>query len=613
MEIGSDRPNRRVRGIKLPSRLGLLFLAAGVVPLAVTMLVLAPRGQDALRTSAKLLHQAEVESLRARIDATIDDLLADVRLLALPESPGSNPNVPHSSAERRALLRFLLEKHKELTCVTLFNGTERVAGGQAYDRRLVVAEDLEVHQRKAASLLSAFHDGDTVASEFYPSAKRKEMLVTIVISFRALGEKGRLAAEISLKQIQEFVAETHIGRRGSAFVVDGGGRLVAHQNLERALKRDDLSKLSVVAQLVQNISSAASTGHPLTVVTDFTDEGLEQVGAFAPLGRLRWGVVVEEPRDDAYGLARATWAHAAAWTLLALLVTLLVAVFFARNMTRPLERLMDSTDGLAGGSFGISVPIEGPPEIAELARTFNAASRELARYDHENRNLLAKVEQGYLETLRALVNAIEAKDPYTAGHSQRTAEYAVATGRALGLSDAELREIEFGGLLHDIGKIGIAEQILRKPAALDDSEMKVMRGHPAIGDGVVRDIEILATIRSMVRSHHERWDGSGYPDGLRGHAIPLGARIVAVADTYDAITSDRCYQPGRSGKEAVAILQRLANRQLDGEAVAALIRALVEIGAIEQNGLEQVPVMALAPQRPHRPTLENVVAAVKKT
>jgi HD-GYP domain-containing protein (c-di-GMP phosphodiesterase class II) len=274
---------------------------------------------------------------------------------------------------------------------------------------------------------------------------------------------------------------------------------------------------------------------------------------------------------------------------------------------------MQRTQALARGEFGQSVPLEGPPEISALARTFNEASRQLYEYDGENKSLLAKVERGYLETLRALVNAIDAKDPYTAGHSQRTAEFAVAIGRALKLDELKLREIEFGALLHDIGKIGIAEQILRKPAALDDAEMKVMRGHPGIGDGVVRDIEILATIRSMVRNHHERWDGSGYPDGLRGEEIPLGARIVAVADSYDAITSDRCYQPGRSASEAVAILKRLAGQQLDDAVVQGLFRALVELGLVQPHEIEAQARVEVPPlERVRRPTMDGIVTAAKK-
>jgi putative nucleotidyltransferase with HDIG domain len=292
-------------------------------------------------------------------------------------------------------------------------------------------------------------------------------------------------------------------------------------------------------------------------------------------------------------------------------------VLFARGITRPVRRLVEGTQQTAGGSFGIQVPVEGPPEIAELARTFNDASSRLHRYDVENKQLLAAVERGYLETLRALVNAIEAKDPYTAGHSQRTAEVAVAIAQEMKLPDDQLTEIEFGGLLHDIGKIGIAEQILRKPAVLDEAEMKVMRGHPAIGDAIVHDIDLLKKIRPMVRNHHERFDGSGYPDGLRGDEIPLGARIIAVADTYDAITSDRVYQPGRPPNEAVPILKRLSGVTLDQQVVDALFATLVQVGALEAGDVATAPadgvVTHLPPigtpithddDRPRRPTLE---------
>src|SRR5204862_3201105 len=170
---------------------------------------------------------------------------------------------------------------------------------------------------------------------------------------------------------------------------------------------------------------------------------------------------------------------------------------------RPVARLVGGTKGLAGGSFGISVPVEGPPEIAELARTFNEASRRLAAYDKENRELLAAVERGYLETLRALVNAIDAKDRYTAGHSQRTAEIAVAIGKAMDLDESSLTEIEYGALLHDIGKMGIPEQILRKPASLDADEMLTMRTHPAIGGEMTQGVAFLQKIHPMIRNHHE--------------------------------------------------------------------------------------------------------------
>ena len=580
--------------LRLAPRLALLFLAAGLVPLAVTMLVLAPRGEDALRTSAKLLHQSEIEGLRARVDGALDDLLGDLYLLS------TGPAGDADTAEQRARLRFLLDKHLEITIATLFVGGHKLDGGQAYDRAQVTSDELDEHERRARALVG----GGPGSSTFYPSLRRREMLITIVVPLAARGRY--LAAELSLGRVQELIARTRVGRRGIAYIVDEQGRLVAHPELARALARQDLSSVPMVAQLLPNIERAAS-GRSLTVVTDFTDEGREQVGACAPLGRLRWGLVVAEPREDAYGLARATWAHAAAWTVLALMLALLVAVFFARNITRPVARLVQGTRALADGAFGATVPVEGPPEIVELARTFNDASQRLDQYDADNRKLLLAVERGYLEVLRALVNAIEAKDPYTAGHSQRTAELAVAIGRALMLGPEELKELEMGGLLHDIGKIGIAEQILRKPAQLDDAEMRVMRGHPAIGDGVVADIELLRRIRPMVRSHHERWDGSGYPDGLDGERIPLGARIIAVADTWDAITSDRCYQPGRPPLEAIPILRKLAGVQLDASAVEALFAALVELGQLTVDDLARAPATGDPPTQRRRPTLELAV------
>ncbi len=580
--------------LRLAPRLALLFLAAGLVPLGVTLLVLVPHGEDALRTSAKLLHQSELEGLRARVDGALDELMGDVRILSTAHASAAD------EVERRARLRFLLDKHQEVTIATLYADGQKLEGAQAYDKAEVTPGDLDDHERRARPLLG----GGAGATEFYPSQRRGEMLITLVQPLP--GHARYLATEVSLRRVQELIERTRIGRRGIAYIVDDRGRLVAHPDRKRVLDQENVSSVPIVAQLMPNIDRA-TTGRALTVVTDFTDDGHDLLGAYAPLSRLRWGLVVSEPREDAYGLARATWAHAGGWTALALALALVVAFFFARDITRPVERLMEGTRGLAGGAFGITVPVEGPPEIAELARTFNEASQRLDQYDADNRKLLLAVERGYLEILRALVNAIEAKDPYTAGHSQRTAEFAVAIASAMKLSPDEVKEIEVGGLLHDIGKIGIAEQILRKPAQLDDAEMRVMRGHPAIGDGIVSDIEMLGRIRTMVRNHHERWDGSGYPDGLVGEAIPLGARIIAVADTYDAITSDRCYQPGRPPVESIPILRRLAGVQLDARCVDALLAALVELGQLSREDIAQPPASEAPTPTRRRPTLELAV------
>ncbi len=168
---------------------------------------------------------------------------------------------------------------------------------------------------------------------------------------------------------------------------------------------------------------------------------------------------------------------------------------------------------------------------ADLRETFK---RERAR-SHE-------LKLSYMATVRALSNAVEARDAYTRKHAERVTAYGMEIARALGLSVTDAPEFEFGFLLHDIGKLGIPDSILFKPGELTPEERALVVQHPLVGAEIVRDIEFLAQPMRVVRHHHERWDGSGYPDGLAGEEIPLSARVFAVADVLDALTSDRPYR-----------------------------------------------------------------------
>jgi HD-GYP domain-containing protein (c-di-GMP phosphodiesterase class II) len=171
-------------------------------------------------------------------------------------------------------------------------------------------------------------------------------------------------------------------------------------------------------------------------------------------------------------------------------------------------------------------------------------------------------------------------------------DLAVAIGRELELDAEQLKKLEYGGILHDIGKIGIREDILGKQGRLTDEEREVMRQHPVLGDKIVEPIDFLQPVRPLLRHHHEWVDGSGYPDGLAGEDIPLGARILAAADTYDAITSDRPYQTAVGPQEAIAIVHKLRGRQLDPEVCAALERVLAKRaradGAAQREPVERV-------------------------
>ncbi|RME42828.1 MAG: GAF domain-containing protein [Chloroflexi bacterium] len=185
-----------------------------------------------------------------------------------------------------------------------------------------------------------------------------------------------------------------------------------------------------------------------------------------------------------------------------------------------------------------------------------------------------QLEESYLETVLALAKAMDARDAYTSDHSARLAVWAEATARELGCCDAEVEIIRWGTLLHDIGKIGVPDDILRKPGPLTDEELEVIRRHPEIGAEIVAPVRKLAEVAPIIHAHQEKWDGTGYPDGLKGEAIPLGARIVAVVDAYGAMTDDRVYRKAMSHEEAVAELRACAGTQFDPQVVEAFLRVI---------------------------------------
>jgi putative nucleotidyltransferase with HDIG domain len=255
-------------------------------------------------------------------------------------------------------------------------------------------------------------------------------------------------------------------------------------------------------------------------------------------------------------------------------LALLLAALVARNVTRPIGELVAGVLDVARGRFGREVKVAGRNELGDLAYSFNHMSRELASYDQENRRLIAALEQGYLDTIRSLAAAVDAKDPYTRGHAQRVAALSVEIGRELGLGRDALQALEYGGILHDIGKIGIPDSILTKPAPLTDDEMALVRAHPVIGAEIVAGVEFLKDAIPAIRHHHERWDGSGYPSGLAGDAIPLVARIVNIVDTWDACTSHRPYQDALPADLVAAILDGLKGAQTDPRIHDALLAVL---------------------------------------
>jgi HD-GYP domain-containing protein (c-di-GMP phosphodiesterase class II) len=208
------------------------------------------------------------------------------------------------------------------------------------------------------------------------------------------------------------------------------------------------------------------------------------------------------------------------------------------------------------------------------------------------RDTIEQLERGYGEVIAALVATVEAKDPYTRGHTQRVSELSVRIAQDLHLAPERVRVIGQAAMLHDIGKIAVPDSILNKPGRLTDEEFAVVKEHPARGYEIIRNVRSLQRALGGIRHHHERIDGSGYPDGLRGDDIPLDARIIAVADVFDALTSTRSYRAAWSVQRAFAVLDEEAGTKLDRQCVLSLKRVVEELAvqAASVAAQETVPV-----------------------
>ena len=208
-------------------------------------------------------------------------------------------------------------------------------------------------------------------------------------------------------------------------------------------------------------------------------------------------------------------------------------------------------------------------EAADKELQLERYAADLRETFKQERARSQELRRSYMATVRALSNAVEARDAYTGKHAERVTAYGMEIARALGYPLADMPEIEFGFLLHDVGKVAIPDAILYKPGALNDEERALMGRHPVIGAEIVRGIEFLGEAAAVVRSHHERWDGHGYPDGLAGEDIPLAARIFAVADVLDALTTDRPYRPASPISVARETIVREAGKQFDPRVIEA--------------------------------------------
>jgi len=324
--------------------------------------------------------------------------------------------------------------------------------------------------------------------------------------------------------------------------------------------------------------------HPSTLVADFVRfparltrsekaASGDVLASIAPVGDPAWGVLVERDRDIAFASVDGMVRDTLLWSAVCLAGALALGMLFARRLSRPIARLAASTRAVAEGQYGAGVEVTGTAEIADLSENFNIMSASIRDAFERVQRAARENQELFIASIRALAAAIDAKDPYTRGHSERVARYSSAIAKELALPAEEARKVRLSALLHDVGKIGVDDRIIRKPTALTDEEFDLMKAHPVKGAAIMETIPQMADIIPGMKYHHEKWEGGGYPEGLKGEQIPLQARIVAVADAFDAMTTTRPYQKAMEVSYVLERLREMSGKRFDGAVVEALARS----------------------------------------
>ncbi|MCP3138400.1 HD domain-containing phosphohydrolase [Pyxidicoccus xibeiensis] len=549
----------------------LLMLVVSFVPTLMVGWLSVSHTRELLVRDAQELAQERVKQLRLKAEVFLNEPTDTV--LGLARVPGFF-GLPMEAQQTH--LASVLTQRREVLALTIFGpDRKRLPGLQAFSRHDVSPTALAAHEERARALLEGMEGLRYADAVMEPG--RGEPVLTLAFP---VGEpvKGYVAADLSLAGLRRMLEQERVGSTGFAYLADRHGHLVVGGGGVAGLG-EDVSKRTPVAHLLKQLEGRPEA-EPLELfhVGNFGEGRDAVVAAYTVLPEAGWAILSEQPVEHAYRQVEAMERRILLGLGAAILVAVVLAALFSRNLTRPLKGFISGALELARGKFGVEVNIPQKNELGELAQTFNYMSKQLLAYDMENRGLYESLEKGYLETIVALANSIDSKDAYTRGHSQRVGDVAVQIGRELSLTERELRQLQYGGILHDIGKIGIVESILCKQSRLTDQEMAIMREHPAIGDAIIGPVSFLGAVRACVRHHHERWDGTGYPDRLKGEDIPLLARIVACADTFDACTSTRPYQKAMPLEKAMEILDNLSGAQLDPQVVLALRRVLAQQG-----------------------------------
>lgn len=553
------------------------LLLVGLVPLVLTGYFLSEKSGRELR-SAENRYQIHLVQEKARqIEIYSRRFGSVVSSLSTALELSRDPGVI-SSAATEARLGAMLRENPELLglYVKPANGDAiQVFRAEALTRAQLEALALDATATPAAGKVlvgepQRLPGSGQFVMPFSSEAKIGGAPVAHIVAIASLQSVSQAVVGIS------SATEAELWQAGlpMVFVVNPAGEALFHPDASLAAVKKPMRDLKIVDEWVEGGEQVQSALVPFTAA--YNGESYEMIGAYST-AQLSDGysVGVIAMQDETRALASVGEMRSQTWliSMLFAFLALITGFIGARYLTSPLLRLVGAAKRIAAGDFSSRVETRNITEIGTLGETFNLMTDKiedqiasLAKAAEENREL-------FEGTVKALAAAIDGKDKYTRGHSERVARISVAIGKRLGLPPEELETLRMSALLHDIGKIGIDDAILKKPSALTDEEYEIMKTHPQRGYKIMSQIPAMKDFLPGMYMHHEMVNGQGYPQGLTGDKIPLQAKIVSVADTFDAMTIDRPYSKGMDLPSALERLRSFVGTRYQSEVVEALIEA----------------------------------------
>ena len=557
-----------------------VLLVVGLLPLAFAGTLLSGRSAEELR-SVEGRYQAQLVQDKARQIELYGQRYRDVvnGLARAFEIAGGIKALNDVGYDSR--LQKTLEEDPNLIALAIWpvSGELHRAFQSDYIQRA------EVDQR-VSEVLAKMNGRGMVVSRPQIIRSGQEMAMTVAAPVMG-GESGHevVAAVVAVVSFQEVFKAVHQSTSQSehelldaglpvVFVVDQNGRAVAHPEASVAFSEKPMTDLKVVRDWQESGKQVQSALEPFTLVRDGRNVVMLGSYASAELDKnSRLGVIAIQ--DESAALASVSdMRRQTIWiSMIAALLTLFIGFFFAKKLTQPVQELAIGAQRIAAGDFSRRIDVRSRTELGDLGNSFNLMTDHLESYIKDLQHSAAENRELFIGTVKGLAAAIDGKDPYTRGHSERVSRISVAIAQRLGLADDECEKIRISALLHDVGKIAIDDNILKKPAALTDDEFLIMKQHPQKGYKIMSQIRAMKEFLPGMYMHHEMVNGQGYPQGLKGDEIPLMAKVVAVADTFDAMTTDRPYQQAMVFADAVARIQSFVGTRYDARVVDAFVEA----------------------------------------